>query len=287
LDNPQPILKNKVCLITGANSGMGKESCIQLAYMGAHIVMLCRDETKGRIAQDEIIAKSGNDQVDLMIADLSSLKSVREFASAFMAKYDALHVLINNAGVFSWTRSVTVDGFETTFGVDYLAHFLLTNLLICLMKKSAPSRIINISSNIHTYFGINFKDLMSKKKFQSQKAYSNAKGAMVAFTYKLAQQLEGTEITVNALHPGHVKTNMILGGSGKLARFFFSIMPFYDHVNIAAQRIVYLAYAPELQSVTGQYFIKNRPAKSHKSTYDPVVQKQLWDQSALWTKWNL
>ncbi len=280
----QSDIKEKICMITGANSGIGKATAKELAKKGFKIVMVCRDRIRGEIARNEIIEDSGNNHVDLMIADLASLNSVRNCVLEFDRKYENLHILINNAGTFNYKRKITSDGYESTFAVDYLAHFLLTNLLLVKIKKSAPARIINVSSNIHKYFKINFEDLMSEKKYVSQKAYSNAKFALVLFTYELAAQLKDMRVTVNALHPGHAKTQMT-EPTKKIWRFFLKLLsPMYRTPENAAQTSIYLASSPELENITGKYFKDCKEVKSHKLTYDKALQKTLWDMSIEFVK---
>jgi NAD(P)-dependent dehydrogenase (short-subunit alcohol dehydrogenase family) len=275
----QSDIKEKVCMITGANSGIGKATAKELAKKGFKIVMVCRDKIRGEMARNEIIEYSGNNNVDLLIADLASIASVRNLAIEFNQKYEFLHILINNAGTFNYKKRTTLDGYESTFAVDYLAHFLLTNLLLDTIKKSAPARIINVSSNIHKYFKINFKDLMSEKKYASQKAYSNAKFALILFTYELAAQLNENRVTVNALHPGHAKTQMTKP-TKKSSRFFLKLLsPIYRPPEKAAETSIYLASSPEVENITGKYFKDCKEVKSHKLTYDIALQKRLWDMS--------
>jgi len=272
-------LNGKICLITGANAGIGKETAIKIAKMGAHIVMVCRNEERGRNAQEEIKRESENEHVDLLIADLASLSSVRKVAEDFKKNYENLHILINNAGVFNRKRVITEDGYESTFAVDYLAHFLLTILLLDILKKSAPARILNVSSNIHLYFKVNFEDLMSEKKYASQKAYANAKGAQVMFTFELARKLEGTGVTVNALHPGHAKTKIMMP-TRKISKFLIKIfIPTMKSPKEAAKTSIYLASSPEVEGISGKYFSKCKERKAQKMTYDISLQNKLWENS--------
>ncbi|MHA1488285.1 MAG: SDR family oxidoreductase [Promethearchaeota archaeon] len=272
-------LNGKICMITGANSGIGKATAIQLAKTGIHIVMVCRNKERGENAQKEIKEESGNNNIDLLIADLASLNKVKEMVDEFKSNYDYLHILINNAGEFNKKRTLTIDGYESTFAVDYLAHFLLTNLLLDIIKKSAPSRIINISSNIHLYFKINLDDLMSEKKYTSQKAYANAKFALVLFTHELARRLDGTGVTVNALHPGHARTKMTKPKNWISKLFLFLLSPLIVSPEKAARTSVYLASSPEVEGVTGNYFKKCKAIKSHEMTYDESIQKKIWEIS--------
>ncbi len=263
----------KICVITGANAGIGKKTAIGLGKLGFHIVMMCRNKERAEIAREEIKKESGNDNIDLLIVDLASLKSIRKGAEDFKAKYGKLHVLINNGGVFNYKRIVTDDGFESTFGVNYLAHFLLTNLLLDIIEKSAPSRIINLSSDIHKFFKINMDDLMSEQKYNSQKAYSNSKFAMVLHAYALARRLERKGVSVNAVHPGHAATKMTQP-TGRVSRFINSRMGATPEE--AARTSIHVASSPEIETITGKYFKKCKAEKSHKWTYDEALQERLW-----------
>src|SRR5437016_4700107 len=196
-------MKDKVVLVTGANSGIGRAASLALAKMGATIVMVARNKERGEAARSEIIKESQSNSVDLLLADLSSLESVRQLATEFQRKYSKLHVLINNAGLFNQRRHVTMDGYEDTFTTNYLAPFLLTNLQLDLLKASAPSRIINVSSVGHYNGHINFDDLNLGKEYGGWKAYGQSKLALVLFTHELAKKLQGTGVTVNACPPGH------------------------------------------------------------------------------------
>lgn len=273
-------MNEKVCMITGANSGIGKEIAVQLARLGNQIVMVCRNEERGKKALEEIRNRSGNSKIHLLIADLGNLSSIKPMVDQFSAKFSRLDVLINNAGVFTQKRTTSTDGFEMIFAVAHLGHFYLTLLLLDMLKKSAPARIINVSSDIHRFFTINFDDLMFEKKFASQKAYGSAKFANVLFTKDLAKKLHGSNITVNAFHPGHVKTNMTTSNDSKFVRFFTALSgPLYTPVEKAAQTGVYLATSPEVADISGEYFKKSALAKSHKMTQDEKYQSKLWEMS--------
>src|SRR2546428_8062078 len=184
-------MAGRVCVITGANSGIGKATAMGLAEMGATVILVCRSKEKGEAALSEIRGKSGNNSLDLMLADMSSMQSVRQLASEFRRKYDRLHVLVNNAGLFMFTRTTTGDRLETTFEVDYLPHFLLTGLLIDLLKASAPSRLVEVSSVAHYNGHIDFDDLQGEKGYGGWEAISRAKRRPGRFTYLLAMGLEG------------------------------------------------------------------------------------------------
>src|SRR2546426_10883237 len=272
-------MTGKVCLITGANSGIGKATALGLARLDATVVIVSRDKDKGEAALLEIRTRSGNKSVDAMVADLSSQDSVRELAHDFKARYKKLHVLINNAGVFLPKRVPTVDGLEATFATNHLGHFLLTNLLLDVLKASAPSRIINITSSAHRGTEMEFEDLQGEKKYSGFHAYSQSKLANVLFTYQLAKLLEGTGVTVNCLHPGVVRT-----GFGKDMGGLFSIGvklagPFMMRPAKSAQALVYMASAPELEKVSGKHFAKGKEKGSSRESHDTHAAERLWQVS--------
>jgi NAD(P)-dependent dehydrogenase (short-subunit alcohol dehydrogenase family) len=280
-------MQGKICLVTGANSGIGKATALGLAQLGATVVMVCRDRAKGEAAQSEVKTKSGNDSVNLLLADLSSQQSVRQLAQDFKQRYTQLHVLINNAGIYNFTRRETVDGLEMTFAVNVLAPFLLTNLLLDVIKASAPSRIINVSSDSHEAGYINPDDLQSKKSYRAMRTYGQSKLALVLITYELARRLQGTGVTVNCLHPGFVATNIAQGNlppvARTLAKFilsFFGISP-----EEGAKTSIYLASSSDIEGVTGKYFVKSVPKQSTPNSYDESLQQRLWEESAKLVQW--
>ncbi len=274
-------MQGKICIVTGANSGIGKATALGLAQMGATVVMVCRDRARGEAAQSEIKAKSGNDAVDLLLADLSSQQSIRQLAENFKQRYTRLHVLINNAGAFYLTRHESVDGLEMTFAVNYLAPFLLTNLLLDVLKASAPARIVNVASESHEAGYIKMDDLQAKKRYRPMRAYGQSKLALVLFTYELARRLHGTGVTANCLHPGFVATHIAQGSLWPIARtaaksiFLFGISP-----EEGAKTSIYLASSRDAEGVTGKYFVKRAPKRSAPISYDESLQRQLWEESA-------
>lgn len=269
----QPDMHGKVCLITGSNAGIGKATALGLAQMGATIVMVSRDKTRGEAARAEIIAKSGNERVDLLLADLSAQASIRQLAQEVIAHYPQLHVLINNAGVAQTKRTVTVDGIETIFAVNYLAPFLLTTLLLDRLEASAPARIINVTSVANK--PLDFDDLQHEKRFDTMQVYSRSKFAVFLFTHELARRLEGTGVTVNCLHPGVIRTNLLRGFS-VLAPLVF---PFMTSPQKGAETSIYLASSPEVESVSGKYFIKSKEARLPEGTDDQAAARRLWEVS--------
>ena len=275
-------MQGKICLVTGATSGIGKATALGLAQMGATVVMVGRDREKGEAVQREIKTKSGNEAVDLLLADLSSQESIRQLAEDFLQRYTKLHVLINNAGLISLRRRETVDGLEVTFAVNLLAPFLLTNLLLDVIKASAPSRIINVSSASHEAGYINMDDLQLEGHYRYLRAYGQSKLALVLFTYELARRLQGTGVTANCLHPGFVASNFGQNGTGPISRAVVNLIfsSFGISPEEGAKTSIFLATSPEVEGVTGKYFVKSIPKRSAPITYDESLQRQLWEESA-------
>ncbi|MFA6127268.1 MAG: SDR family oxidoreductase [Bacteroidales bacterium] len=275
-------MESKIILITGANSGIGKATATALSEMGAHVVMLSRNLEKGERARQEVIRSSKNHQVDLMECDLASMSSIRSFASAFIEKYPRLDVLINNAGIFTDKRMVTKDGFEYQIGVNHLGHFLLTRLLLDFLKKSSPSRIINVSSGAHFGGDIDFEDFQMEKRYSSWKAYSQSKLANILFTYELAHRLAGTGVTGNCLHPGFVNTRFAFDRTTEKPHpMMLLAKPFTISPAAGAETSVYLAASPEVEGVTGKYFVKRKEKASSRASYDLIKAEKLWNLSMM------
>jgi NAD(P)-dependent dehydrogenase (short-subunit alcohol dehydrogenase family) len=274
-------VEGKVCIVTGSNSGIGKETAMGLAQKRANVVIVVRTLERGNEAKSEIVERSGNSSVDLMLCDLSSMDSIRRFAEEFSAKYDRLDVLINNAGVVLYKRQVTVDGFERTLAVDYLAPFLLTNMLLPLLKKSAPSRIINISSGLQNSGKVNFDDLQSEKNYSGMRVYANAKLMIVMFTYELARRLQGTGVTANVVLPGFVATNLGKNSGSRTQSLMFKLMrPFQMSASKAAETPIYLAFSKDVENTTGKCFSKMKETATASISYDQQLQKRLWNETA-------
>ena len=270
----------KVCLITGATSGIGKATAMGLANMGASVVMVGRDRGRGVAAMAEIKERSGNASVDLILADVSSQKEVRRLADEFKEAHPRLDVLINNAGVFRSERITTADGIEETFAVNHLAYFLLTNLLLDTLEAGAPSRIVNVASADHGNATIDFDDLQGEKGYTGAKAYSRSKLANVLFTYELARRLRGTGVTVNCLHPGVVGTNLGSGVSGAFGFVVRALRPLMKSPKKGAETSVYLAASPEVEGSSGGYFVKKAEARSSDASHDERLAARLWEVSA-------
>jgi NAD(P)-dependent dehydrogenase (short-subunit alcohol dehydrogenase family) len=278
-------MKNKTVLITGATNGIGKAAALEIAKMGATVVLVGRDKTKTQQVLNELQQASGNNNLESMIADLSSQKDIRKLASDFKAKHSGLDVLINNAGGFYNKRQTTLDGLEYTLALNHLSYFLLTHLLLDLLKAIAPSRIIssriiNVSSDAHQNAKLDFSDLQSEKSYSGFGVYGMSKLANVLFTYQLAKQLENTDVTVNALHPGFVNTGFANNSGGFVGILLKVAKRFALKPDQGADTLVYLATSPEVEGLTGKYFVKRKETRSSPLSYDQTVQKKLWDESA-------
>jgi len=272
--------QNSVVIITGANSGIGKAATMELAKSHAHIVMLCRDSERGMEAVEDIKKISGNPNVILMLCDLGSRKSIELFCAAFRSQYSRLNVLINNAGVALFARHETVDGHEMHFGVNYLGPFILTNLLLDLLIASAPSRIINVSSNTHATGTIHFNNIDLEKGFRPWRAYDQSKLADIMFTYTLAERLRGTGVTANCLHPGAVGTQIGVVRNKEVMKVIRKITsPFFLTAEKGAETTVYLAVSPDVANTTGTYFVRKRAKRSSKLSYNQAVGERLWSLS--------
>jgi NAD(P)-dependent dehydrogenase (short-subunit alcohol dehydrogenase family) len=280
-------MKNKICVVTGSNSGIGKETTKSLAMMDATIVMVVRDQKRGEKAQKEIVEQTGNNNIRLMTCDLSSMASIRQFSGEFKKRYSRLDVLINNAGAVFTRRELTPEGFERTFAVNYLGPFLLTHELMDLLKSSAPSRIINVSSGLAKNGKVDIDDLQSEKpngekghSHSRSPAYDNAKLMVILFTYELASQLQNTGVTANVLMPGFAATN--LGrNSGSLASsiLFKMVRPMQISAKRASETSVYLASSEEVKNISGRCFAKKKEVTTCPISYDETVQKQLWTKT--------
>lgn len=272
-------MNTMTCLVTGANAGMGYWITAGLAQQGAQVVMVCRNAEKGQAARDQIAQATGNPQLDLLIADLASPLSIRQVAHAFQQRYSQLHVLVNNAGAHFQQRKVTAEGIEMNLMVNHLSSFLLTNLLLDTLRASAPARIVNVASNSMTRT-INLADLQSEQNFDPWQAYGQAKLAMVLTTYAMARRLAGTGVTVNALHPGLVGTDIVADVAPPIARPFLGLIKrFLLTPAQGAQAALYLVTSPQVAGVTGTYFNRTKESRSVPSSYDPVLQEQTWNRS--------
>jgi len=273
-------LEGKEIVITGATDGIGRVTARELAKMGASVTIVARDAAKAQAVVKDLRTAAGHDRVGFVRADLSSQKSIRGAAETIKARLKRLDVLINNAGAMFSRRELSEDGIERTFALNHLGYFLLTNLLLDQLKASAPSRIINVASAAHAGAKINIGDLQGAKAYSGWRAYQQSKLANVYFTYELARRLAGSNVTVNALHPGFVASRFG-NNNGGLSRVAFSVAKTFfaiSEVN-GARTSVYLASSPDLEGVTGKYFDSRRQVKSSPVSYDEQKWRELWRAS--------
>ncbi|XP_038641562.1 retinol dehydrogenase 12 [Scyliorhinus canicula] len=271
-------LDGKTVLITGANTGIGKETARALAWRGARVILACRDLTKAEAAAQEIREETGNKQIVVRELDLASKKSISQFADNVLKEEKLVNILINNAGVMMCPFTKTSDGFEMHFGVNHLGHFLLTCLLLDLIKRSAPARIVNVSSFAHVFGRINFKDLQSEKSYDGGLAYCQSKLANILFTRELTKRLKDTKVTVNSVHPGSVKSELtrhsfIMSLAWRVLTFLIKTP------KEGAQTSIYCAVAEELQEISGKHFSDCSPAFVAPQGRNDVTARKLWDVS--------
>jgi len=276
-------MQGKTVLITGGNTGIGKATAIALARMGAQVTITSRSPEKGEAALADIRQQAGSDTVECMRLDLASLANVRRFADEFLASHPRLDVLINNAGLVLSQRSETEDGFESTFGVNHVGHFLLTNLLLPRLKESAPARIVVLASDAHrgAIGGLDFEDLHARRSYRGIGVYCRSKLANLLFTVELDNRLRGTGVTVNAVHPGVVASEF--GGSDDTSGFFGLVVKATRWAFLTpekgARTSVHVASAPELEGVSGKYFMRSKVARSSRAAQDRGAALRLWEVS--------
>jgi NAD(P)-dependent dehydrogenase (short-subunit alcohol dehydrogenase family) len=276
-------MQGKHCIITGASSGLGRVTAIELASMGASLTLVCRNRARGEDVISEIHRKTGSRNVNLMIADLSVQQSIRDLAAAFLARGEPLHVLVNNAGVFNIRRELTADGIEAVFAINHLNYFMLTLLLLDRIRQGAPARIVNVASAAHRHGSIDFNDLQGERSYRPMRIYGRSKLANILFSYELARRLEGSHVTVNCAHPGAVATGLG-ANNGPLAKLLMPLIGlFMRSPEQGASTQIYLASSREVDGVSGKYFVDCKPARSSPESYDTEIARRLWDVSAQMT----
>jgi NAD(P)-dependent dehydrogenase (short-subunit alcohol dehydrogenase family) len=274
-----PDLSGRVCLITGATRGIGRATVDGLAALDARLVLLCRRQEDGDRIGDELAQSHRAAHPDVIVVDLSSQRSIREAAETVRARYPKVHVLINNAGVIPQQRETTVDGLEMQFAVNHLAYFLVTNLLLDRLTAAAPARVVNVTSGAHQGGTLDLADLQSQRRYDPVRVYGRTKLANVLFTYELARRIRPTGVTANCLHPGVIATQLLADYmnvplvGGAVARTFGA------DPEEGAGTIVYLAASPEIENVTGRYFVGRREGRSSPASYDETLQAALWEES--------
>jgi NAD(P)-dependent dehydrogenase (short-subunit alcohol dehydrogenase family) len=278
-------MRGKKVLITGSTSGIGEAAARSLAKLGADLILVARDKEKVTNLINELKAEHKENKFDFLLADLTKQHDIHKIAEEYRERYDRLDVLINNAGGIFHKRELTKDGYEKTFALNHLAYFLLTELFLDLIKLSAPSRIINVTSAAHFSARMNFEDLMSEKNYFPRDAYAQSKLANILFTYKLAEMLENKGVTVNCVHPGIVRTNFGKDNDGHLSNA--QKYPFASNPSKGAETIVYLAHSSDVQAITGKYFENKKMIKSSEESYNKYVADKLWKISASLIKYKI
>lgn len=273
-------MKGKLCIVTGATSGIGQVAARELAARGARLVLVCRSRARGERTQEAIRSAVDGAQLELRIADLALQKDIRAVATEILADHPRIDVLLNNAGVVNLGRKLTVDGIEETFAVNHLGHFLLTLLLLERMKESAPARIVNVASEAHRFVGgIDFDDLEYASSYGWIKAYGSSKLANILFTYELSRRLEGSGVTVNCLHPGMVATNLGANHGWISKLILLLVRPFARTPERGAETSIYLASSAEVEGRSGGYFVDRRERRSADASYDREAARRLWEVS--------
>jgi NAD(P)-dependent dehydrogenase (short-subunit alcohol dehydrogenase family) len=276
-------MKGKICLVTGATHGIGRETALALAGLGATVVLVGRSSEKTRAAALIIQEKTGNPHIDYLVADLSSFGQVYHLVDEFHRRYEHLHVLVNNAGGVFFRRQLSADGLEMTLALNHLSPFLLTHLLLDTLKSSAPARIITVSSLAHAYSRIHFNDLQLTRHYNGWVAYGQSKLANILFTYELARRLEGSQVTANTVHPGYVVSNFGMNNNWFFRLVFNAGRLFAISTQKGAETITYLASSGEVAGVNGKYFVNKRPRRSSKKSYDTHLAARLWQISRMMT----
>jgi NAD(P)-dependent dehydrogenase (short-subunit alcohol dehydrogenase family) len=272
-------VRDKLCLVTGATNGIGKQTALGLASRGARVVVVARNRAKGDATVREISAATSDRPVELLLCDFASQRSIRAAAAEVLARFPAIHVLVNNAGVMNVRREVTEDGLEATFAVNHLGYFLFTTLLLDRIIASAPARIVSVASDAHKFGAVDIDDLQNEHGYGAMRVYGQSKGCNLLFNAELAKRLEGTGVTTNAVHPGAVSTGLGANHGSLLALIQKVAMVFMKSPVSGADTSVYLATSPEVDGVSGGYFFKRKPRASTTQTRDPNLAAQLWTLS--------
>lgn len=279
MDTSSGRMNGKVCMVTGATSGIGKVTARELLRMGATVVMVGRSQERCFKTAEKFRGETGSKTADYLVADLSSQAEIRRLADDYLGRYDRLDVLVNNAGGFFMKRQESVDGIEMTLALNHLNYFLLTGLLLEIIRASAPARIINVSSNGHHGANIDFDDLQGERSYSGWRAYAQSKLANVLHAYELARRLDAAQVTVNALHPGFVSTRLARNNG----LVFQLVMPLMRIIarspEEGARNSLYLATSPDVEGITGKYFVDGQAVPSSAASYDGDTACKLWQVS--------
>jgi retinol dehydrogenase 12 len=273
-------MQGRVCVITGASSGIGKAAARELARLGATVALVCRDSGRAEAARAEIRTATGNDAVEVLLADLSSQVEIRRLARELLGRYPQIHVLINNAGVLNRRRTTTVDGVETVFAVNHLAYFLLTHLLLERLTLSGAARLINVASDAHHWGHLNFADLQNARTYRAMRVYGQSKLCNILFTRELARRIVGTGVTANCLHPGGVATGLGWNNGWWAVLIAKALQPFFRTPEQGADTVIYLATSPAVAALSGKYFYDRRELQPSPAARDDEAAQRLWQISA-------
>jgi retinol dehydrogenase 12 len=271
-------MQGKVCVVTGATAGIGQVAATELAHQGAHVVIVSRSSAKCAATQVQIRSANPAASVDTLVADLSSLAETKRLADQLRERCPRIDVLLNNAGAMFWKRTESGDGIEKTIALNHLSYFVLTNLLLPVLKVSAPARIVNVASDAHKGVSINFDDIQFKQKYSGWKAYQQSKLANILFTNELARRIDGTGVTANVLHPGFVRTSFLEAFNDARAGWLFKRIAGLIALTPeqGARTSIYLASSPEVAGVSGRYFVKEKPVVSSPQSRDQSAAERLW-----------
>ncbi|HXV15006.1 MAG TPA: SDR family oxidoreductase [Candidatus Krumholzibacteria bacterium] len=272
-------MDGKTVLVTGASSGIGKATAAGLSALGARVVMVSRTQERGLRARAEILRTMPGASLEVVVADLSTTAAIRRLADVVAHKCPRLDVLVNNAAVLTSRRKLTSEGFEMQFFVNHLAYFLLTGLLLDVVRASAPARIVNVASTAHSRGVIDFDDLQLAEAYRGWQAYANTKLMNILFTYELARRLEGTRVTANVLHPGVIHTNLLSNFSSVMQLAWHAVGRWFKQPEDGAETPVYLASSPEVEGVSGKYFRHCKPMGTSAQSNDREIQRRLWKES--------
>lgn len=272
-------LSGKTALVTGATAGIGRETALGLAKLGAQVILVGRSELKARQVTEQLRTLSGNQRIEFLVADLCLMAEVRKLAAEFESRFGTLHALVNNVGAMQLRRQMTAEGLELTFALNHLSPFLLTKLLLPALERGAPSRIVNVSSGAHRGASLDFEDLEARKSYFAYRVYGRSKLMNILFTRELARRTMDKRITANALHPGMVASDFMKkpGGVGFLGNIYMSI--FGISCEQGARTSIYLASSPEVAHVTGRYFFKCKERSPSPEAQDDEAARRLWEIS--------
>ena len=279
METGEHTMDSKTCIVTGANSGIGKEIALGLATRGARVVMVARDPERGEAARADVVDRSHNDRVEMLVCDLASQRQIRGLASTLLERCDTIDVLVNNAGLTLADYRLTEDGIETTFAVNHLAPFLLTNLMLDRLKASAPARVVTVASDAHRGNAIDFEDVAAPRTYSSWRAYGTSKLANILFTRELASRLDGSGVTATCLHPGVVRSGFGRSGPWFVRLWFKLAGAFLLTPKQGADTAIWLAASPEVEGHSGGYYDKRRLTQPSKAARDPEDAARLWQLS--------